>query len=87
MKIEHKALGIDGELPELKTRHVEVYLREYNAADPKNVFDKALAMVRAAVKAGILVDFDVDEASPAAVMFVARKIDAAVAEALTIPPE
>jgi hypothetical protein len=87
MKIEHKALGIDIELPELKTRHVEVWLREVNTSPANNAFGKAVRMIQAAVKAGIIAEFDIDEAAPAAIRFLAQKIDSAVAEALTIPPE
>lgn len=85
MKIIHKALGIDIDLPELKTRHVEKYFHEI-IADTNNDF-RAANIVRAAIKAGILADFDIEEAAPAVIIFLAQKIDAVMAEALTIPPE
>ncbi len=88
MKITHEKLGIEIELAEIKTRNVEAWFRaqaEYGPTD--NKFIQASNMVRAAVKAKMIPEFDVDGAEPAAVAFLAMKIDVAVAEALTIPPE
>ena len=93
MRLQHKSLGVEVELLEdLKQRHVEAYfiaLREIETPDPSTP-QRLGNFVRAGCVSGILNSIhaeDVADLTPAAVAWLAQKLDAHIAKALTIPPE
>ena len=96
MRLEHKKLGIVAELQdELLQRHVEAYFVALRELGGEKSFDLSTPQrlgnyVRAGCKAGILNTVhaeDVDGMKPAAVAWLAQKLDSHIAQALTIPPE
>jgi len=96
MRLEHKKLGVSAELQdELLQRHVEAYFVALRDLGGEKSFDLSTPQrlgnyVRAGCTAGILNTIhaeDVDGMKPAAVAWLAQKLDSHIAQALTIPPE
>ena len=96
MKLEHKSLGVSAELQdELLQKHVEAYFVALRDLGGEKYFDQSTPQrlgnyVRAACTAGILNTVhaeDVDGMKPAAVAWLAQKLDSHIAQALKIPPE
>jgi len=89
MKIAHKKLGVEFELPELKQRDVETFfakLREDGAEVSGPEYAGRLA--RAAASVGWLNGVgDIGDMKPAVVVWLSSKLNEYIAEALTIPPE
>ena len=96
MKLEHKSLGVSAELQdELLQKHVEAYFVALRDLGGEKYFDQSTPQrlgnyVRAACTAGILNTIhaeDVYGMKPAAVAWLAQKLDSHIAQALKIPPE
>ena len=96
MRLEHKSLGVSAELQdELLQKHVEAYFEALRELGVEKYFDQSTPhrlgnYVRAACQAGILNTVhaeDVDSMKPAAVAWLAQKLDKHIAEALEVPPE
>jgi len=96
MKLEHKSLGVSAELQdELLQKHVEAYFVALRDLGGEKYFDQSTPQrlgnyVRAACQAGILNTVhaeDVGGMKPAAVAWLAQKLDSHIAQALKIPPE
>jgi len=89
-------LGVSAELQdELLQKHVEAYFVALRDLGGEKYFDQSTPQrlgnyVRAACTAGILNTVhaeDVDGMKPAAVAWLAQKLDSHIAQALKIPPE
>ena len=89
-------MGVSAELQdELLQKHVEAYFEALRELGGEKYFDQSTPhrlgnYVRAACQAGILNTVhaeDVDNMKPAAVAWLAQKLDKHIAEALEVPPE
>jgi hypothetical protein len=96
MRLQHKELGIDVETGEILTRHVEGWFREQRELTGSNEVqlsgvEYCANVLRAACRAEIITsgldEGGVDELAPAATLWLARKVDEVLAEALTVPGE
>ena len=96
MRLEHKKLGVFAELQdELLQKHVEAYFEALRELGGEKYFDQSTPhrlgnYVRAACQSGILNTIhaeDVGSMKPAAVAWLAQKLDKHIAEALEVPPE
>lgn len=96
MRLEHKGLGISAELiDELLQRHVEAYFIALRDVSGDNSLDLSTPercgnWVRAGCRSGILNSIneeDVGNMKPAAVLWLAGKLDDHVASVMEIPPE
>ena len=96
MHLKHKTLGLDVTLVDILQLHMEAFFREKRGLDGDNSISLFLPeqqgnVLRAACRAGIISDGLDEEAIgdlvPAAVLWLARKIDEVLAKTLEIPPE
>jgi len=96
MKIQHKKLGIDIEMPEILQGALEDFEKEIHPAI-EDINENGLlvakfnsVLVRAACKVGWLPGFDVESiptTQPATITFIANNVSEAVTKAREIPPQ
>lgn len=96
MKIQHKGLGIDIDMPEILQGKLEEFERETEAAISyvnEHGLQVAIfngSLLRAAVKVGWLPGIEIDEIPnmpPAKVAFIASQITQALIDARDVPPQ
>lgn len=92
-RIDHEGLNAHFEIVDLTQGDVESYFKIYNALDLRvtgktvSVPENSGYIVRAALQAKIVApEINVESSKPALIRWLAKEINQAVSEALTIPP-
>lgn len=89
MKLKHEPLGIEAELKdEILQRDVEkIFSKQREFGTDVSVPQYHGNLIRACKEAGVLECADVDELRPAAVRWLAQRLDEELAALFEIPPE